>query len=283
MREIFPKNSEDMRAAFLEARNAVRGQSPLIHSITSPIAVNDCANAVLALGAKPIMAEHPLEVAGISAMARALTVSLANITDARAESIMIAGKVKRGVIDLVGVTCSPFRMELARRFIRECSPAVIKGNVSEIRAIAGADFNVSGIDVSREDAVTGENQKGLCEMAEIARKLAVSTHAAVMASGAVDIIASADGGAVWFVENGTEDLARVTGTGCMLTCITGTYLSVTDPLTASVLAAVTLGLAGEMADAGRGLGTYHIGLIDALSVMTDSQLAEGMKVRAEAS
>ena len=129
-------------------------EAPLIHCITHPIVVNDCANAVLALGARPIMAEHPKEAASIAQIARSLTVSLGNITDARAESIFLAGNVRPAVIDLVGITCSDFRMKLARRFLEECRPAVIKGNVSEIRAIAGAGFHNQGIDVSQEDAVT---------------------------------------------------------------------------------------------------------------------------------
>lgn len=263
---------------FLAARQAVRENSPLIHSITSPIAINDCANAVLALGAKPIMAEHPAEVAQITGMAQALTVSLANITDARAESIMISGKVKPAVIDVVGVTCSPFRMELAKRFVEECHPAVIKGNVSEIRAMAGVDFGASGIDVSRADAVAKDNRESQLQMADLMKRYAASVQAVVMASGEVDIIAAADGETVYFVENGTADMAKVTGTGCMLTCITGVYLSVTDPVTASVLAAVTLGIAGEKADSSRGLGSYHIGLMDALSTLTDDQLMELMQV-----
>ena len=57
---------------------------------------NDCANAVLAIGGRPIMAEHPAEVADIASSAAALTVSLGNITDARAESMFLAGKaIKR--------------------------------------------------------------------------------------------------------------------------------------------------------------------------------------------
>lgn len=263
---------------FLAARQAVRESSPLIHSITSPIAINDCANGVLALGAKPIMAEHPAEVAQITGMAQALTVSLANITDVRAESIMISGRIKPAVIDVVGVTCSPFRMELAKRFVEDCHPAVIKGNVSEIRAMAGADFIASGIDVSQADAVAKDNQESQLKMADIMRRYAASAQAVVMASGEVDIIAAADGEAVYFVKNGTAHMAKITGTGCMLTCITGVYLSVTDPVTASVLAAVTLGIAGEKADSSRGLGSYHIGLMDALSTLTDDQLMELMQV-----
>ena len=122
-----------------DVKGKIDSQSPLIHCITSPIAINDCANAVLALGAKPIMAEHPLEVENITLMSKSLAVSLANITDARAESIMISGKAacKAGissVIDLVGVTCSKMRADLAKKYITQCRPAVIKGNVSEIKA-----------------------------------------------------------------------------------------------------------------------------------------------------
>jgi len=139
-----------------DVKGKIDSQSPLIHCITSPIAINDCANAVLALGAKPIMAEHPLEVENITLMSKSLAVSLANITDARAESIMISGKTacKAGissVIDLVGVTCSKMRADLAKKYITQCRPAVIKGNVSEIKAVCGMGFDESyGIDVSME-------------------------------------------------------------------------------------------------------------------------------------
>ena len=90
-----------------KAKEAVISQAPLIHCITNPISINDCANVVLALGAKPIMAEHPKEVHEITALAKALAVNLGNITDARAESIFISGGVAKNaqipcVIDVVG-------------------------------------------------------------------------------------------------------------------------------------------------------------------------------------
>ncbi len=183
------------------ARSKLYGLAPLIHCITHPIVINDCANAVLALGGRPIMAEHPVEVADISASAAALTVSLGNITDARAESMFLAGKaIKRinvdenakraSVIDLVGITCSSFRMELAKRFIKKCEPAVIKGNGSEIRAMAGTAFHGTGVDVSAADAVTAKDPDTVHSMAHIAKELAKETGAVVMVTGEVDIIAS---------------------------------------------------------------------------------------------
>lgn len=267
------------------ARSKLYGLAPLIHCITHPIVINDCANAVLALGGRPIMAEHPVEVADISASAAALTVSLGNITDARAESMFLAGKaIKRinvdenakraSVIDLVGITCSSFRMELAKRFIKECEPAVIKGNGSEIRAMAGTAFHGTGVDVSAADAVTAKDPDTVHSMAHIAKELAKETGAVVMVTGEVDIIASPKNDSVYTIYNGSPNMAKVTGTGCMLTCITGTYLAVTYALDACILAALTLDCAGEYAYAAKGLGTYHMELINQLSLMDETKIAQ---------
>ena len=92
-----------MKKAWMDAKEKLNIKNPLIHCITSPIAINDCANVVLALGAKPIMAEHPKEVEGVTKSARALGVSLANITDVRAESMMISGKVELERLPLIRI------------------------------------------------------------------------------------------------------------------------------------------------------------------------------------
>ena len=265
-----------MKKAWMDAKEKLNIKNPLIHCITSPIAINDCANVVLALGAKPIMAEHPKEVEGVTKSASALGVSLANITDVRAESMMISGKAALdsgipSVLDAVGVTCSQFRKALAEQFISECRPSVIKGNVSEIKALAGVDFSVSGIDVSENDRVSRENRAALEYMTSVVKKLAENTGSVVMATGETDIIS--DGKKTYYIENGSPLMARVTGTGCMLNCITAVFLSVTDAVTAAVLAAASLGISGELADSRGGLGTYHINLIDALSLLTEQQFS----------
>ncbi len=283
--------NKEMLFTFLnQTRNQLRRQAPLIHCITHPIVINDCANAVLALGGRPIMAEHPAEVADISASAAALTVSLGNITDARAQSMFLAGKaVKRihdtentkraSVIDLVGITCSSFRMELAKRYLKECEPAVIKGNGSEIRAIAGTAFHGTGVDVSAADAVTAKDSATIHSMAHIASELAIATGAVILATGEVDIIASPKKDTVFAIYNGSPNMAKVTGTGCMLTCITGTYLAVTDALTACILATLTLDCAGEYAYAAKGLGTYHMELINQLSLMDEDKIVQSTNMQ----
>jgi hydroxyethylthiazole kinase len=303
-------DQECLAAAFADAQKQIRAQHPLIHSITSPVAINDCANAILALGAQPICAEHPKEVAGITQMAKALTVSLANITDARLESILISGRTAReigiaSVIDAVGVTCSPLRMEHAQSFIRDCHPTIIKGNVSEIRALAGAQFHSTGIDVGEADAVTGEHEDVLIRTAKLVRDYAAHTDAVVLASGVIDLIS--DGCDVYAIHNGSPHMSRVTGTGCILTCIIGTFLAAAfgpdsfsepdtasganttsepcaafSPLTAAVLGTAVWGICGEIADRQpegfHGLGTYHINLLDALSLLTADQFKEHIHV-----
>lgn len=256
----------------------IADRSPLVHCITSPVAINDCANVVLAMGAKPFMAEHPKEVTDITAGAQALTVSLANVTDARMASIMISGSEAHDkniphIIDLVGVTCSKLRMNLAKEYIKKYKPSVIKGNVSEIKAVAGVDFSSIGVDAGKADAVSDNDESAKSFMAELTRNYAKITGAIVEATGAVDIISDSD--RTVFVKNGSSNMPYITGTGCMLTCITGAYMSVLPPFEAAVNAAAMFGICGERADGVikrddimSGLGSYHVKLLDEVSKIT---------------
>ena len=279
----------------------LRERNPLIHCITSPIAVNDCANAVLAAGARPIMAEHPEEAAGITAIAQALGVSLANITDARASSMMLSGQKARemgipSVIDVVGVNCSPLRMKLAEQFLKECSPAVIKGNASEIRAIAGAPYGEAGIDTAASDQVSHDHPGSIQKMAEIVRRFSRECGAVVLASGVVDLVS--DGKVVYALENGSALLAKITGTGCILNCLVASYLSVGSPAEAVLYAVGLLGIAGECAEEAErigmktekpdrlrrnesrlpGLGSFHMYLMDAISTLDGPRFLSRVKI-----
>ncbi|MBQ9420835.1 MAG: hydroxyethylthiazole kinase [Lachnospiraceae bacterium] len=270
--------------------SALRALNPLIHCITSPIAINDCANVLLALGARPIMCEHPSEVAGITRIAASLSVGLANITDARLKSIMISGveaykEGKRSCIDCVGVNCSPIRMDLAKRYIAECRPAVIKGNASEIRAVAGAAFGEAGIDTAVSDRVSRDNPGSIEAMAKVVKDFSRKSGAVVLASGVIDMIS--DGNAVWAVENGSPRMSLVTGTGCILSCMTAAFLSVADtPADAVLYATALLGIAGEISeeacqkasDSFLGLGSFHVGLINALSLIDDDQFQKMARI-----
>lgn len=251
-----------------EQKRRLKEEKPLIHCITNHISINDCANAVLALGAKPIMAEHPEEVAEITAASRALAVNTGNISDARMQSMLISGREAKArhipcVIDAVGAACSRLRLNWITEFIRECAPSVIKGNESELRALCGMTHHTKGIDsneTSSEEAI-----------AQIAQKAAERFQAVILISGKTDIIS--DGTRTAFVRNGSELMPYVTGTGCMLNAVCGAFLSVGSAFESAAAAAVTMGLAGEYAEQAfrqtGSLSQFHHSLIDALFTMDE--------------
>lgn len=264
---------------FNTLREKLASNSPLIHCITNPISINDCANFVLATGAKPIMAEHPLEVEEITSKANALAVNIGNITDARLKSIELSAKKASElnipwIIDIVGVNCSKLRFNYVKELLDNLHPSVIKGNMSEIKAISSIENHGKGIDVTKADATTNEN---ISENILIAKNLANKYNTVVIASGKIDIIT--DGNVVYTVENGCEKMSLVTGTGCILNVLTGTMLSVAEPLTASVIAATLLGVAGELSDSNKGTGSFKISLLDIVSTMTSERMIEYAKIK----
>ncbi len=261
----------------LRIRKEVRAKAPLIHCITNPISINDCANIVLAVGARPIMAEHPGEVADITAISAALALNLGNITDVRMESMRIAARTARQkglpvVLDLVGVACSPLRCSYAKSVIAEYGPTIIKGNVSELRAICGLVSCAAGIDAGEADKITPDRREAY---AQVLGAYAREHHVVVVASGAFDFIT--DGTASWLIGNGTPRLAQITGTGCMLNVLIAAFMSVGDPVDAALLGVLLMGVAGEAADHVRGPGSFRAGFLDEIYALTDSQLLQHAK------
>ena len=253
-------------------RNEVRQSAPLIHCITNPISINDCANIVLAVGARPIMAEHPREVAEITAMASALALNLGNITDVRMESMRIAAQQARAcglpvILDLVGVGCSRLRRDYAKNLIQECRPTVLKGNVSELRSICDLPSHAEGIDAGERDRISQENRSWYEEqLGNYARK----HSAVVLATGACDFIA--DGNQSWLIANGNQRLTQITGTGCMLNVLVAAFLSAGDIVGAVMLGTLLLGVSGEKASDVRGPGSFRAALLDEVCTVSDEQL-----------
>lgn len=252
-----------------ELRRAVQCRRPLIHCITNPISIHQCANAILAVGARPMMAEHPKEVREITETADALVLNLGNITDARMDSMRISAEVAKkhhipDVLDAVGVACSALRREYALDLLETAPPAVLKGNYSEINALCHCDYHSAGVDADGDLTVPAMDRAAV----ELARR----HQTVVLASGKTDIVT--DGTRLLHIHNGTPRLAEITGTGCMLGALTGTYLSVGNSLDAAVTACVVLGICGQLAEATQGNGSFQIALLDALSTVTDAELEQ---------
>ncbi len=254
-----------MKKTITQIYNRVRDASPLIHCITNPISIHPCANAILALGARPIMAEHPLEVAEITETAQALVLNLGNITDARMAAMGISAATARRrhipfVMDAVGVACSTLRRRVCMDLIAR-GPTLIKGNYSEIYAIANEGYRAQGVDAAPLSPT---------EAARATVDLAKKYDTVVLASGKVDYIS--DGKRLFFVSNGVSQLSTVTGTGCMLGALCGCFLAVEQDIAAVVAACALSGICGEFAETPEGSGSFMVRLMNALSTISAKEI-----------
>ena len=256
-----------------QIRGNVRILKPLVHSITNPISINQCANAVLAVGARPVMAEQPKEVKEITKTANSLMLNVGNITDARMKSIMISARIARDrnipcIIDAVGVACSELRRNFVLNVLEKYTPSVIKGNYSEIKSLLDIYYKAKGVDC--------DNNLDIYSVEDALIKLSQKYNTTVLATGKTDMIT--DGRKIIYIKNGTEDLAEITGTGCMLGAILGSYLSVSDSLSAAISACVLLGICGELSKTDKGAGSFMVNILDKLSTITDEEIKECIRM-----
>lgn len=254
----------EMAKQAAELLTALRAKVPLVHNMTNYVTVNDVANAVLAIGASPIMADDLAEVQDIAGISSALVLNIGTLNSRTVESMLAAGKKANEcgipvILDPVGAGASPLRNETTRRILNEVKLAVLRGNLSEVSFVAGLAVSTKGVDSSEADAGN--------DPAVVAKAAAKKLGCVVAVTGAVDVIT--DGTRVVKIANGHPMLSKVTGTGCMTTALVGACAGAgTDYLTAGALGVAAMGIAGELAfeAAGvKGTGSFHIAIIDALS------------------
>ena len=252
----------------------LRGRKPLVHSITNYVVMNETANAVLALGALPVMAHAREEVREMVALAGALVLNIGTLEEAWIESMLLAGAEAnaRGVpvvLDPVGAGATSYRTATAKRILDTVDVAVLRGNAGEVATLVGVEAEVRGV----ESIDVGGDP------AELARTAARTLGLVASVTGPVDHVS--DGDTVHAVANGHPLLAAITGTGCMSSAITGCFLAAKpgDPLEAATEALVAFGVAGEDAAAvARGPGSFHVALYDALAALDPATLSERAKV-----
>lgn len=255
----------------------VRAQCPLIHNITNYVTVNDVANAVLALGASPIMADDIAEAADITAISAALVMNMGTLHERTVASMLDAGKRANAmglpvVLDPVGAGVSKLRNGALERLLREVRLTVLRGNLSEISFAAGLQAAAKGVDVSEADASKDPEA--------VAVAAAQRIHCVVAITGAVDVVT--DGERVARIHNGHRMLSRVTGTGCMTSALVGACVgAVKDPFLAAVAGVASMGIAGELAferAGAQGTGSFHMAILDALSHMDGPLMAQRGKI-----
>ena len=253
----------------------LRERKPLVHSITNYVVMNETANAVLALGALPVMAHAREEVREMVGLAGALVLNIGTLEEAWIDSMLVAGAAanERGVpvvLDPVGAGATSYRTATAKRLLDELEVTVLRGNAGEVATLVGVEAEVRGV----------ESIGGGGDAAELAREAAQSLGLVASVTGAVDHVS--DGDRTVAIANGHELLGMVTGTGCMSTVLTGCFLAAKDdPVEAAAEALVAFGVAGEDAAAdAKGPGSFHVGLYDALAALDPATLTGRAKVSA---
>ncbi|WP_229052123.1 hydroxyethylthiazole kinase [Aeromicrobium sp. Leaf350] len=258
--------TSDLLAASVDALDRVRATGPLVHCLTNDVVVNFTANTLLAVGAAPAMVDIPEESGMFAGVAGGVLVNLGTPhAELRAAiEVAVAAAAEAGtpwVLDPVAIGALPVRTELAHR-LRDASPTVVRGNASEILALAGAGAGGRGVDALDEVDVA----------ADVARELARSAGTVVAVSGPVDLVT--DGDRVARIANGDVLLTKVTGGGCALGAVMAAFAAVEpDPFLATVAAATTYTVAAELAaDGARGPGSFAVGFLDALATVSGDDL-----------
>ena len=268
--------SENPTDAICRALARVRRNTPLIHHITNYVTVNDCANAVIALGGSPVMADDAGEVEEMVSMASALVLNIGTLNARTVQSMMLAGRKANDlripiVLDPVGAGATSLRTRTAHQLVDALHPVVIRGNMSEIKSLAGLDVRTRGVD----------STAGLEDAETVAQSLSEKLECVIAITGRMDFVAFKK--RICVIRNGHEMLSRITGAGCMTTSLVGTCLgAVKDPWVAAAAGIVCMGVAGEMAheqlQSHEGPGTFKARLLDCIFKLTPEILKASARI-----
>lgn len=257
---------------------AVRSQTPLVHSITNFVVMNYNANVLLALGASPVMAHAHAEVAEMAGIAQALVLNIGTLEPDWIVSMLLAQKQAnaRGipvVLDPVGAGATAYRNRTLTELMAAGGLTVMRGNASEIMSVSGLAAATRGVDsaVGSDAAVAA------------AQNLAAAINGVVCVSGADDHVVDHQGR--WLtLSNGHPWMTRITGVGCSASAMVGAFAAVQpDPWRATAAAMAYLGVVGEWAteqviQAGGGVGSLQIKLLDGLQLMDRASFIARLKL-----
>jgi len=253
---------------------AIREGAPLIHNITNYVAMNSTANALLALGASPVMAHAEEEVADMVGIASALVINIGTLSPhwvrAMISAALAAAERKRPIVlDPVGAGATAYRTRTARELLAAVSPTILRGNASELLALSTAGkVDTKGVDS------TESSRNAL----EAGRRLNDAYGCAVCISGETDFVLG--DGAVFAIRNGHSLMTRVTGLGCTASALCGAFAAVNaSPASAAAQAMAVMGIAGEMAaELSAGPGSLQLHFLDALYRLTERDIQDRLRV-----
>lgn len=263
----------------------VIAKTPLVHNITNYVTVNDCANIILACGGSPIMADDISEVEEITSICNSLVINIGTLNERTINAMIKAGKKANSlghpvILDPVGAGASSLRTETVFRLIKEVQFSVIRGNISEIKAVYSGTSSTKGVDANIADIVT---EKNIDEVVSFSKTLSERTGAVIAITGALDIVT--DLNKTYIIKNGHSMMGKITGAGCMLTSLIGAFCGANcdNLLDATAAAVCSMGICGELAykkvlKTEGGTSSFRTSLIDYMSKFNYDVLKEEMKI-----
>lgn len=263
-----------MDNAIIQQLELLRAMRPLVHNITNMVVMNNTANALLAIGASPVMAHAKQEVKEVLDIASSLVINIGTLTVETAESMLIAAQYanqigRPWVLDPVGAGISQLRNELIQKLM-QLSPTVIRGNASEIQALHNFEQASSkGVDstTSSDSALAA------------GKALQQSLGSIICISGEIDYIISDS--EIVEIANGHPMMTQVTGLGCSSTALIGAFLGLGKvPFEEAIAGVATLSLAGELAhNLATGPGSLQLHLYDSLYNLTPESIKKHLKIK----
>jgi hydroxyethylthiazole kinase len=255
------------------AVRAIREKAPVIHNITNYVAMNNTANALLAIGASPVMAHAEEEMVEMVGIASALVINIGTLSTTWICSMFRAAEAARTrkipiIFDPVGAGATSYRTRTSRELIRAVPPEIIRGNASEIMALLEANAKTKGVDsTTSSDAAV-----------EIGRTLHEKCGSVVCISGETDYTIGSGG--IIKTRNGQILMTRVTGLGCTASALCGAFAAVTaDPAVAAAEAMAVMGIAGEIAfPRSEGPRSFQIHFLDALYRLCKEDIERLLKI-----
>jgi hydroxyethylthiazole kinase len=251
----------------------LREERPLVHNITNYVVMNFTANALLAIGASPVMAHAREEVEEMVSMAGALVLNIGTLSQEWIQSMLMAGN-RAGkqdipvVLDPVGSGATSLRTQTAQDIVRQSWISLVRGNASEIMSLGPDIVQTKGVDATHS----------VQEAEQSALVLAWELETIVAITGPTDVVT--DGRRILRVQNGHPLMGRITGTGCAASALCAAFSAVEqDILYAAASALAFFGLAGERAgEKANAPGSFHIALLDALYLLTSEELTAQARI-----
>lgn len=264
-----------MKNRVVELTKMVREKSPLVHNITNYVVMNNSANALLSIGASPIMSHALEEIEEMVSICSALVLNVGTLDRFSVEAMLLAQKKaneigKPVVLDPVGAGATSYRNQVLSQLVNDLAKVdFIRGNGSEIAALSGVAITSRGVDSTVKSTA----------IVDVARELSIKTGAVVCVSGATDVVVFGD--KVCFIANGSPLMEKVTGLGCSATAILGAFAALGEDKFESAVAATSLiAICGEIAASKcEGPGTLQLHLLDKLYNITENEILSLIKLK----